>query len=159
MRNLAREAESCGVHADRLIFARYVPSTDDHLARLALADLFLDTLPHNAHSTAIDALSSGVPVLTCAGRTFAGRVAASLNAAIGIPKLVAGSLDEYEALARVLARDPARISALKTKLAANRATHPLFDSASYTRHLEAAYIMMQARIRDGLPPADLSVPP
>ncbi|HXJ01386.1 MAG TPA: tetratricopeptide repeat protein [Micropepsaceae bacterium] len=144
-RNLAREARNRGVDPDRLIFASFVPKPEDHLARLGLADLFLDTLPYNAHATAADALLAGLPVLTCKGRTFAGRVAASLLHAAGLPELVTESLDAYEALALRLATDSAMLGRLKNTLAANRKTHPLFDTARFTRHLEAAYIEMLAR--------------
>src|SRR5262249_52378601 len=113
--NLQREAQIRGVAADRLAFAARVPSREDHLARIALADLFLDTPYYNAHATASDALFAGVPVLTCAGMTFAGRVAGSLLAAIGLPELVTHSLAEYAALARRLARDPDLLASLKHK--------------------------------------------
>jgi predicted O-linked N-acetylglucosamine transferase (SPINDLY family) len=109
-----------------------------------LADLFLDTLPYNAHSTACDALWAGVPVLTCMGKTFAGRVGASLLNAVGLPELIAGSLAEYETIALKLARDSAALSALKTKLATNRGSYPLFDTALFTRNLESVYVKMWA---------------
>jgi predicted O-linked N-acetylglucosamine transferase (SPINDLY family) len=129
----------------------------DHLARVRLADLFLDTLPHNAHTTASDALWCGVPVVTCLGTTFAGRVAASLLRAVGLEDLVTHSLDEYEALALRLANDPHRLAALKARLAANRDTTPLFDTAAYTRHLEAAYLSMWERHARGEPPASFTI--
>jgi protein O-GlcNAc transferase len=143
--NLAKEAQKRGIDASRLIFARHVPGADDHLARLGLADLFLDTLPYNAHATAADALFAGLPVLTCTGTSFAGRVAASLLHAAGLPELVTQSLDAYESLALMLAREPAMLAGLKTRLAENRKTHPLFDTARFTRHLEAAYLQMWER--------------
>jgi predicted O-linked N-acetylglucosamine transferase (SPINDLY family) len=139
--NLAREAVLRGVLPDRLVWAPRLPPAR-HLARHRLADLFLDTRPYNAHTTASDALWAGLPVLTCPGATFAGRVAASLLHAAGLPELVAPSLADYEALALRLASDPASLAALKAKLAANRLTTPLFDSARFTRHLEAAYRRM-----------------
>jgi predicted O-linked N-acetylglucosamine transferase (SPINDLY family) len=145
--NLAMEAQNRGIDASRLIFARYVPSADDHLARLGCADLFLDTLPYNAHATAADALLAGLPVLTCKGTTFAGRVAASLLHAAGLPELVTQSLDAYEALASKLANDPAMLTSLKARLAENRSTHPLFDTAGFARHLEAAFLQMWERHR------------
>ena len=144
-RNLAREAQNRGLDANRLIFAPFVPRAEDHLARLGLADLFLDTLPYNAHATAADALLAGLPVLTCKGSTFAGRVAASLLHAAGLPELVTESPDAYETLALKLAGEPAMLAKLKAKLAANRDTHPLFDTARFTRHLEAAYLQMWER--------------
>jgi predicted O-linked N-acetylglucosamine transferase (SPINDLY family) len=156
--NLRREARARGISPDRIVFASRVPDPADHLARLRLADLFLDTLPYNAHGTACDALWAGVPVLTCAGKTFAGRVAASLLYAAGLPELVTTSLPEYEQAALSLARDPARLSALKAKLIRNRDTAPLFDTARFTRDLEFAYTSMRERHERGLPPVGFSVP-
>src|SRR5258708_4935553 len=115
-RNLKREAEARGIAGNRLVFASYLPSAADHLARLKLADLFLDTSPYNAHATAADALWVGLPVLTCLGKRFAGRVAASLLRAAGLPELIADSLDGYEAKARELARNPAVLNAIKARL-------------------------------------------
>jgi protein O-GlcNAc transferase len=147
MTNLRREAERCAVSAQRLVFAPKVAENTDHLARQRCADLFLDTLPYNAHSTASDALWAGLPVLTCLGETFAGRVAASLLRAVGLPELVTTSLEDYEALALRLAREPSSLAAVKDKLARNRETQPLFDTARFTRHIEAAYITMWERHR------------
>ena len=141
--NLRREAEARGVCADRLVFAPELPNPE-HLARFAVANLFLDTLPYNGHTLASDALWGGCPVLTCAGETFASRVAGSLLRAIGLPELVATSLAEYEALARRLAAAPNRLRALREKLRRNRGTFPLFDCARFTRNLEAAYAAMVA---------------
>jgi protein O-GlcNAc transferase len=125
--NLRREAQARGVGADRLIFASRTPRHEDHLARLRAADLFVDSLPYNAHTTASDALWAGLPIVTCLGTTFAGRVAASLLTAIGLPELVTHTLADYEALALGLAREPQRLAAIREKLARNRATHALFD--------------------------------
>jgi predicted O-linked N-acetylglucosamine transferase (SPINDLY family) len=136
--NLRREAAKAGIAPERLVFAPRLPLAD-HMARHRLADLFLDTLPYNAHTTASDALWTGLPVLTCRGETFAGRVAASLLTAVGMPELITASLAEYEALALTLANDPSRIAALKQKLAANRDTAPLFDTGRFARNIEAAY--------------------
>lgn len=136
--NLRRHAALAGIDPDRLIFAPRLP-LPEHLARHRLADLFLDTLPYNAHTTASDALWAGLPVLTCRGGTFPGRVAASLLSAIGMEELVTASLAEYEDLALALAHDPARLEGLKRKLAAGRSTAPLFDSPRFARNLEAAY--------------------
>jgi protein O-GlcNAc transferase len=158
MRNLAREAQVRGIDSRRLIFAAHVPAPEDHLARLSLAELFLDTLPQNAHSTAADVLLAGVPLLTCAGSTFAGRVAASLLHAMGLADLVVRSMEEYEALALTLAREPTMLSAIRAKIARNRADHPLFDAARFTRHLERAYAVIHARACEGLPPSDFAVP-
>ena len=150
VRNLKREAEARGVSAQRLVFAPRRP-LEEHLARHRLADLFLDTLPCNAHTTASDALWAGLPLLTCTGETFAGRVAASLLAAVGLPELIAESPASYEALATKLARDPRALSALKMNLAAQRDVAPLFDTERFTRHLESAYLTMWERARSGLP--------
>jgi predicted O-linked N-acetylglucosamine transferase (SPINDLY family) len=129
----------------------------DHLARQQLADLFLDTLPYNAHTTASDALWMGLPVLTCLGQTFPGRVAASLLYAIGLPELVTDSLSAYEARALDLARQPARLGAIKAKIVANRDGFPLFDTARFTRNLEGAYSEMWRRYQEGAPPESFSV--
>src|SRR5208283_3218408 len=126
MENLRSEARARGVAAGRLVFAPRVEQMERHLARQGLADLFLDTLPYNAHATACDALWAGLPVLTCKGEAFAGRVAASLLNAVGMPELVTENLKDYEALALALARDPARLQAVKEKLARNLSTTALF---------------------------------
>ena len=156
-RNLRLEAESRGIAGNRLVFASYLPSAADHLARLKLADLFLDTLPYNAHATAADALWVGLPVLTCMGNRFAGRVAASLLHAAGLAELVSDSLAAYEAKARELARDPAALNAIKTRLQRNRTTHSLFDTARVTRNLEKSYLTMWDRWQRGLPPQSFAV--
>ncbi|HMK88288.1 MAG TPA: tetratricopeptide repeat protein [Methylocystis sp.] len=148
-RNLRREAQARGVDPNRLIFAPRVKTVEDHLARHRLADLFLDTLPYNAHTTASDALWAGLPVLTCTGQSFAGRVATSLLEAIGLPELATATLTEYEALALALARDPARLAEIKARLARNRDALPLFDSDRFCRGLEAAYVRMWGRWQEG----------
>lgn len=135
LRAAARER---GIDPSRLVFAERVDS-DTHLARQQLADLFLDTMPYNAHATACDALWAGLPVLTRRGNAFAARVAASLVTAAGVPELITETAEDYEALALALARDPARLKALRDKLIANRATAPLFDTPRLARELEAAY--------------------
>jgi predicted O-linked N-acetylglucosamine transferase (SPINDLY family) len=149
VRNLRREARRHGVTEQRLVFAPFVPGDEDHLARLGLADLFLDTLPYNAHSTAADALWAGVPVLTARGNAFAGRVAASVLTAAGLPELIAQSIEDYEAMALKLAREPHTLAAIKAKLARNRETSALFDTGRYTEALEAAYTEMWRRRRKG----------
>lgn len=156
--NLRREAERRGVAADRLVFAARVPENADHLARLALADLCLDTLPYGAHATTSDALWAGVPVLTCLGKAFAGRVAASLLKAIGVPELVASSLAEYEAIALRLARDRDLLAALTARVRDGRLTSPLFDTERTTRAIESAYSTMWERHLAGLPPESFTVP-
>jgi predicted O-linked N-acetylglucosamine transferase (SPINDLY family) len=146
--NLRLEAERRGVPSARLVFAPPVPLVADHLARHRQADLFLDTLFYNAHASASDALWTGLPVVTCLGSTFAGRVAASLLHAVGLPELVAESLPDYEDLALKLAREPSFLVSLKSKLARHRSTHPLFDNRRFTRHIESAYsTMLQAHRR------------
>lgn len=157
-RSLRREAELRGVDAERLIFAKNMP-LPEHLARHRLADLFLDTLPYNAHTTASDALWSGLPVLTRVGDTFAGRVAASLLTAIGLPELVTSTPEAYEALAIELATNPDKLTAIKRKLADNRLTTPLFDTRLFARHIEAAYTAMYERYQADLPPEHIHVPP
>ncbi len=155
--NLRTEAARRGVDPDRLVFAARVPRNEDHLARHRLADLFLDTAPYNAHTSASDALWAGLPIVTCPGETFAGRVATSLVHAVGLPDLVTHSLAEYEALAFVLATEPERLAAVKARLAAQRETCPLFDTDRYRRHIEAAYATMHERHLRGEPPAHFSV--
>jgi predicted O-linked N-acetylglucosamine transferase (SPINDLY family) len=153
VQNLRKEAKARGISPERLIFAPVLPVAD-HLSRHRQADLFLDTLPYNAHTTASDALWAGVPVLTCAGETFAGRVAASLLKAVGLSELITTSLEDYEALALKFAHDPSFLQAIKAKLVRNRDTYPLFDTARFTRHIEAAYTTMWQRYqREELPTA------
>jgi len=139
--NLEREAGLRGIDPARLVYADTV-ALDVHLARHTLADLFLDTLPYNAHATAADALGAGLPVLTCKGEAFAGRVAASLLQAVGLPELVTQSLEAYEARALELAGDPAQLRALSEKLTRNLPVAPLFDADRFARNIEAAYVTM-----------------
>jgi predicted O-linked N-acetylglucosamine transferase (SPINDLY family) len=154
--NLRKEAAARGVAPERLVFAPRAEMAD-HLARQRLADLFLDTLPYNAHTTTSDALWVGLPVLTCVGTTFAGRVAASLLRAIDLPELITRSLEEYEALARHLATDPSLLAGIRAKLARNRLTTPLFDTDRFRRHLEAAYLEMWRRWQRGEEPRAFAV--
>jgi predicted O-linked N-acetylglucosamine transferase (SPINDLY family) len=156
--NLKKEAEARGVSADRLLFAERMP-LPDHLARHRVADLFLDTAPYNAHTTASDALWAGLPVLTRAGETFAGRVAASLLEAIGLPELITSSVQAYEALAIDLGLRPERLAGLKQELARRRLTAPLFDTEGFARHMEAAYAAMYNRYQAGLAPDHIDVSP
>jgi len=155
---LAREAAARGVAPERIVFAPKLPPPD-HLARHRLADLFLDTLPYNAHTTASDALWAGLPLVTCAGGTFAGRVAGSLLRTIGLPELVTTSLVEYEALALRLGFDADLLAALRARLARNKSSHPLFDTAQFARNIEAAYRQMSEIWRAGRPPTSFSVAP
>jgi protein O-GlcNAc transferase len=155
-RNLRARAAAGGVAPDRLIFAPPLP-LPQHLARHRLADLFLDTLPYNAHTTASDALWAGLPLLTCPGGTLAARVASSLLHAAGLPELAVESPEAYEALALELAGAPDRLAALKEKLAAQRLTCPLFDDVRFARHIEAAFAAMHARRLSGAPPRSFAV--
>jgi predicted O-linked N-acetylglucosamine transferase (SPINDLY family) len=142
--------------AERLLFARRLPHAE-HLARYRCADLFLDTLPYGAHTTASDALWAGLPVLSLVGESFAGRVGASLLNAIGIPELITTTVRAYESLAVRLAKSPSELAALKAKLADNRLTTPLFDTMQFTRQIESAYIAMTRRLRAGLPPDHIQI--
>jgi protein O-GlcNAc transferase len=155
--NLKREISRAGIAENRLIFAPRVESFDDHIRRLAAADLFLDTLPFNAHSTAIDALSAGVPVLTCSGATMVARAGASVLSAIGLPELIAGTMQDYERMAIGFARDRGALAAIRDKLSRNRACTPLFDRGIFARHFEAALTEMHVRQISGLPPHSFAV--
>jgi predicted O-linked N-acetylglucosamine transferase (SPINDLY family) len=155
--NLRREAQGRRVQPERLVFAPRV-SPAHHLARLRLADLFLDTLPYNAHVTCSDALWAGLPLLTCAGETFAARVAGSLLTAIGLPELITYSLGDYEVRALQLATHPQELAALRERLAQNRLSAPLFDTPRFTRHLETAYRMMWEIYLRGDAPRPIEVP-
>jgi predicted O-linked N-acetylglucosamine transferase (SPINDLY family) len=154
--NLRREAAARGVDPHRIVFAARLP-VPEHLARHRVADLFLDTLPYNAHTTASDALWAGLPVLTCRGETFAGRVASSLLHNLDLPDMIASTPADYERLAIALATDPERLAAVRHKLAANRLTSATFDTGLFTRHLEAAFRAMVERRRAGLTPTHIVV--
>ena len=155
-RNLRAEASRRGVDPERIVFGP-IMRLPEHLARLRVADLFLDTLPYNAHTTGSDALWAGVPVLTCMGRTFPSRVGASLLRAVGLPELVTDNLADYEAQAVGLASNPHELRELRETLQRNRLTAPLFDTPTFTRHLEQAYETMMQRQRSGLPPDHLDL--
>ena len=155
--SLRREAAARGIAPERLVMApRLAPAA--HLARHRHADLFLDTFPYTAHTTGSDALWMGLPLVTCAGESFASRVAGSLLRAVGLPELIAGDFDEYEALALSLARDPLRLARLRTHLADGRRTHALFDTDRFRRHLEAAYAALWSRHLAGEQPSRFDVP-
>jgi predicted O-linked N-acetylglucosamine transferase (SPINDLY family) len=154
--NLQREASARNVNPQRLIFAKPIPPAD-HLARHAVADLFLDTSPCNAHTTASDALWAGLPLLTCMADTLSGRVAASLLHAIGLPELVTTTLEDYERLAVDLVVNSQKLALLKDKLTSNRSTAPLFNTKLFTQHLEAAYAAMFDRYRAGLKPDHIQI--
>ena len=139
--NLKREAKARGISSRRLVFAPELPNRD-HLARLPLADLYLDTFPYNSHTLASDALWAGCPLVTCSGQTFASRVAGSVLHAVGLPELVCTSHEQYERLALELARNPERLRAVRRRLQNTRRSVPLFDSEGFTRHLETAFETM-----------------
>jgi protein O-GlcNAc transferase len=149
-KNLKAEAAARGISAERLVFAKRLP-LPEHLARHKLADLFLDTLPCNAHTTASDALWFGLPMLTCLGETFAGRVGASLLKAIGLPELITLTLESYEQMAIDLAIDSRKLAVIRLELEKNRLTTPLFDTELYTKHIETAYAVMYERYQAGFP--------
>ena len=149
--NLKKEAIKFGINKDRLIFARYI-SNDEHLKRIQSADLFLDTSPYNAHTTASDALKMGLPVLTYIGKSFASRVAASLLKAVNLPELITTTQEEYESLAIKLATDSKKMKIIKNKLVDNLSTSPLFNTSLYIQHLEVAYLTMYKRYQNGLNP-------
>ena len=155
--NLKEEAYKNNIDANRLIFAPRLPSMEDHLNRLLLADLFIDTLPYNAHTTTSDALKMGLPVLTCMGESFASRVAASLLNAVNLPELITTNPADYEALALDLAIHPVKLTAIKTKLLANLSTAPLYNTSLFVQHLESAYKTMVQRKHDGLAPDHIVV--
>jgi predicted O-linked N-acetylglucosamine transferase (SPINDLY family) len=155
--NLRAATSAQAVAPDRLIFAGQMP-IEDHLARQALAELFLDSLPYNAHTTASDALRMGVPVLTCPGTAFASRVAASLLADVGLEALIAPDLAAYRELACVLARDPDRLRQLRGILA-TKLSDTLLDSGGFARDLEAGFEAIYARLVAGLPPSDIRIRP
>ncbi|HEY1504690.1 MAG TPA: tetratricopeptide repeat protein [Stellaceae bacterium] len=156
--NLCREAVARGVESDRLVFAPPI-ERQLHLARVSAADLFLDTVPYNAHNTATETLWAGVPLVTCTGNSMAARVATSVLATAGLPELAVRSLADYEALALSLALAPDRLAALRARLAAARESSALFDLTGYCRHLEAAYVAMVERHRRGAATAGFTVAP
>jgi predicted O-linked N-acetylglucosamine transferase (SPINDLY family) len=157
--NLERGARAAGVDFERIVFAQRLDDRNEHLARYRLADLFLDTLPFNAHSTAYEALSAGLPVLTCAGTTFAGRVAGSMLHAAGAPELVTENLAQYEALALNLVRAPDTLHGIRRGLAERRSSCALFDPDRFRRHIESAYVSMWEAWQRGERPQGFAVEP
>ncbi len=157
-RNLRKEAQIRGVDPCRIVLGKYL-AQEDYLARFRAMDLFLDTLPYNAGTTASDALWAGLPVLTCAGRAFAGRVAASLLEAIELPELITTTAEQYEAMAAELAQTPRLLEQIKQKLARNRLKTALFDTRSFAKRLETAYSMVQERRMADLAPETIFVTP
>ncbi len=156
--NLINEAVLCGIDSSRLVFGERI-AYDEYLSRYQVCDLFLDTFPYNAGTTASDALWAGLPVLTLVGQSFASRVAASLLNAIDMPELITSSQEEYEALAIELAKNPEKLNALKAKLAANRLTTPLFDTPLFTKNLEKAYTQMYERYQADMPVDHIVISP
>ena len=154
--NLKKEATKSGINEDRLIFAKQLPVAE-HFSRFQLADLFLDTLPYNAHTTTSDALRMELPVLTCMGNSFASRVAASLLNAVNLPELITTTQEQYESLAIELATNPEKLKIIKDKLVNNLPTAPLYDTPLFTRHLESAYLTMYDRYQHGLDPDHIYV--
>jgi hypothetical protein len=154
--NLKKEAQKQGIDAQKLVFADRMPLSE-HLARHRQADLFLDTLPYNAHTTTSDALWTGLPVLTLQGQSFASRVAASLLSAIGLPELITSSQEEYEALAIELALNPTKLADIKLRLVNNRLSAPLFDTPLFTKNLEAAYTKMYDHYQNDLKPEHIFI--
>ena len=157
MKNLKDKADECGIDPNRIIFASRMPSLNDHLNRIRLADLFLDTFPYNAHTTSNDALRVGLPVLTLMGKSFASRVAASLLNAVDMPELITNSQEEYEALAIELASNTGKLKNLKNKLLNNLPDSYLTDTKRFTKNLESAYQLMYQRYQDDLPPDHIYV--
>lgn len=156
--NIANEAQQRGIGPERIVYAGKI-ALELYFARLPLADLFLDTLPYNAHTTAGDALWAGLPVLTCMGHTFAGRVAASVLQAVGLPELITTDLREYEARALKLANNPSLLRDIRAKLMENRAVCPLFDADRLRRHIESAYLTMAKQSQRGKAPESFAVMP
>jgi len=157
--NLRREAHARGVEPDRIVFAGMLDRNEEHLARYRLADLFLDTFNYNAHTTAADALWAGLPIAAKIGNSFPARVSASLLTAVGLPELIAETEDQYEAMALDLALDRVKLAAIKSKLAENRRTRPLFNTELYARHIEDAYQQAYDRYFDGRKPRSLRIRP
>ena len=157
MDNLKKEAKKNGIDENRLIFATRLPLKEDHMNRIKLADLFVDSLPFNAHATASDALRMGLPVLTCIGNSFAGRVAASLLNAVKLPEMITATQEQYESLAIKLATHPEKLKAIKDKLVNNLPTTTLYDTPLFAQHLEAAYTIMYEKYQNGLNSDDIEI--
>ena len=155
--NLLKEAQVRGIDSNRLIFVKKINPFSEHLARYQLADLFLDTLPYNAHVTASDALWAGLPVLTCIGDSFASRVAASLLNTIELPELITRTKEQYEAKAIELGNNPEKLTAIKNKLERNRLTTALFNTTKFTNYIQAAYRQMYENYQADLPPRNIYI--
>jgi predicted O-linked N-acetylglucosamine transferase (SPINDLY family) len=154
--NLTKEIALRGIDPSRLIFAERLPMLE-YLARYRVADLFLDTHPYNAGTTASDALRMGLPVLTCMGSSFVSREAASVINAVNLPELITNTQEQYESLAVELATNPEKLKVIKDKLVDNLFTTPLYDTPLFTRHLESAYLAMYDRYQNGLDPDHIYV--
>ena len=154
--NLRKEAEIRGVNPNRLVFASRVP-LEEHLARHKLADLFLDTLPYNAHTTASDALWAGLPVLTCVGQSFASRVSASLLSTFKLNELITYSYEEYENKAIEIAKNPSLIQALKSRIVNDKNINPLFNPSLFVKYLEIAYQVVHNRGKNSLPKVNINI--
>jgi predicted O-linked N-acetylglucosamine transferase (SPINDLY family) len=157
MKNLKMQASNEGVNDNRIIFAPRMPNVNDHLNRIRLADLFLDTFPYNAHTTANDALRVGLPLLTLIGETFASRVAASLLNSVGLSDLITTNQEGYEALAIELAINPDRLRNLKSKLLSNLPGSSLSNTKLFTQNIEKAYQEMYRRYQEDLPPETITI--
>ncbi len=158
-RNLTIAAEKRGIGADRIVIARHLDDDAEHLARLALADIVLDTTPYAAQATTADALWAGVPVVSAAGNTVASRMSAAQLRATGLDDLITSDIESYSALATTLAADPARRAGLKSSLIEARTKAPAFDLKRYCANLEAAYTIMRERTRKQQPHAAITVQP
>ena len=156
-KNLQKEANQRGVDSNRLIFARHMPSLADHLVRYKAADLFIDTIPYNAITTASDALWAGLPVLTRTGESFSSRVGASLLSSIGLSELITKTEKEYETLAIELATNPERLKQIKKKLEKNKLIKPLFNTKLFTKNIESAYTMMHEKYLKNLPLENIEI--
>ena len=157
MAGIKSEFEKRGVNPSRIIFAERVELMADHLSRYSLANLFLDTHPYNAHTTSVDALKAGIPVVTLMGESFASRVAASLLNAVGLPELITNTQDKYEELVIDLATQPSKLDSIKKKLKENLADAPLFNTELFARNLESAYIQMMERYLADLEPEHIFI--
>ena len=155
-KNLIKEAEANGIEGQRIIFGKHLPA-DEYLARYQACDLFLDTAPYNAGTTASDALWAGLPVLTLVGKSFASRVAASLLNAIDLPELITQTQSAYEAKAIELAHNPDKLASIKQRLAQNRNSTLLFDTSLFVKNIEAVYTKIYQRYQEDLHPDHISI--
>ena len=156
-KNIQAEFGIRSIKPERIIFAQRVDSMGDYLARYKLADLFLDTFPYGAHTTALDSLKAGVPVLTLLGQSFPGRVAASLLNTIGLPELITKNQEEYETLAIELANNPSKLAKIKERLEKNLITTPLFNTPLFTKNIEAVYVKMVEQYQKDMKPDHITV--